>query len=166
MTEEMDKKIDLAIYSEITPVSGVEGVQLIEAIARMRNKVRTIVKEALPELAKEAGYFQEEADWIGSLLKKGWIPPAENLIGQCQAYEQAAYDKGYAKAVKDSQELIGKRELFWTQKIEQIFEEIEKESPHEDSLNHYCPQCDQTIIGLTEREWSSLKARWLGRRKA
>ncbi len=28
-------------------------------------------------LIKEAGYFQEEAEWIGKLLKEGWIPPAE-----------------------------------------------------------------------------------------
>lgn len=26
---------------------------------------------------EEAGYFQEEAEWIGQLLDKGWIPPGE-----------------------------------------------------------------------------------------
>ena len=28
-------------------------------------------------LIKKAGYFLEEAEWIGKLLREGWIPPGE-----------------------------------------------------------------------------------------
>lgn len=36
----------------------------------------TVALEILA-LIKQAGYFQEEAEWIGKLVEEGWIPPEE-----------------------------------------------------------------------------------------
>ena len=46
---------------------------------------------------KEAGYFQEEADWIGILLKRGWIPPEEVKMGR---WVKLAEDQSLPKVAK------------------------------------------------------------------
>ena len=43
--QELREKIEQAIYFEITPISGVEGVKLVEAIKRMSNRILTLIKE-------------------------------------------------------------------------------------------------------------------------
>jgi len=67
-------------------------------------------KEALPELAKEAGYFQEEAEWLGKLVDEGWIPPEK-----AKKYVQLVYNPDYLdfqKGVETTKELFkGYKEL-------------------------------------------------------
>ena len=44
-----------------------------------------------------------------------------------------------------------------------IFEEIEKESAStHDGINHYCPNCDNHIIGLMDWKLQALKEKYLG----
>jgi predicted Rossmann fold nucleotide-binding protein DprA/Smf involved in DNA uptake len=46
------------------------------------NQLVTLIKSSFPSLAKEMGYFQEEAEWIGELIEKGWIPPPKQVGGK------------------------------------------------------------------------------------
>ena len=41
-------------------------------IKELEDEVKT-----LKQGCREAGYFQEEAEWIGKLVEEGWIPPEE-----------------------------------------------------------------------------------------
>ncbi len=69
----------------------VENCQFVDECKRHCNREDRVccygisakaISESFPKLAREKGWFQEEADWCGKLIDAGWIPPEEVTMGK------------------------------------------------------------------------------------
>ena len=84
MTEqELTEKIQQAIgqYSATVMVENPTCVFDPTPAIRLSEQILALIKQVLCHFriisSLKAGYFQEEADLVGRLLDRGWIPPAE-----------------------------------------------------------------------------------------
>ena len=75
--------------------------------------------------------------------------------GEDQGYENgkvAGYNKGKQEAIESHfEELrVGRKAG-----IQEVVEWIWSNGMHKGNLRHYCPNCDHTIIGVTDYEWQT-----------